>query len=313
MNQPMDLRAILAVLLIAQVAAFAVVVLLKTGGLRRFLLERRIAGYLANANAPLQVSSAPADRWSKITRALLWDLTEAQRVAILWLGAKYRLDPEASLRTFAVIRIAALALGWGAAVTVIGLVFDNEPLGLLVAAVGGVALAGVNWWLTRRYAASLARMRQENISFGMPYALDLVLICLDSGVALEAAISRVAAELSLRDPLVSEELYRTLLDINVLGSREQAFRNLGERIDTVNMRSIVTVLCQALQYGSSLATSLKDAIQNMKRVELLDLEERAGKLPVQLTLPGMIFTLPQVIILLAGPGVISLLETLTSA
>lgn len=303
------LSDILAALLAAQIAIFAVVALLRAGGLRRFLLERRVSSHLAATSEPVVAAAVRRIEYSRFVRLCLWDLPDGQRVAIPWLGAMYRLGPTASLVAFAWIRVAALTLGVAVPMYLFSFVFDETQFGIPAMVLGAFTLSGMNWWMTRRYAAGLARARQETISRGMPYALDLILICLDSGVALEASILRVGAELSVRDPLVAEELQRTLLDINVLGSREQAFRNLGERIDTANMRSIVTVLCQSLQYGSSLAVSLKEAIQNMKRVELLDLEERAGKLPVQLTLPGMVFTLPQVIILLAGPGVVSLLET----
>lgn len=305
----MDLPRILAGLLIAQLAIFAVVAALYAGALRRFLVERRVTAQLTSPDVRAIQPSRYRGNPSRLVQLCLWDLPEEHRVAIPWLGAAYRLSPAASLELFAWLRIALLAVGVMVPIFLFGFVFPQAQFKLLLMLVGALALAGTNWWMSRRYVAGLAKARRESISLGMPYALDLILICLDSGVALEAAISRVAAELSHRSPLVSEELYRTLLDINVLSSREQAFRNLGERIDTANMRTIVTVLCQSLQYGSSLAVSLKEAIQNMKRLELLDLEERAGKLPVQLTLPGMVFTLPQVIILLAGPGVVSLLET----
>lgn len=296
-------------LLFAQIAIFGVVALLYWGGLRRLLVERRVSSQLGGSTKGFGIDSrfaSPDNSW--VVRVCLADLPELQRVAIPWLGAMYRINAEASLKAFAWLRIAFAVLGFVASGYFLSLLTSDLNFAGLLMLLGGLPLAGINWWAMRRYVASLARSRQDSISQGMPYALDLILICLDSGVALEAAISRVAAELSARDPLVAEELYRTLLDINVLGSREQAFRNLGERIDTANMRTIVTVLCQALQYGSSLAVSLKEAIQNMKRVELLDLEERAGKLPVQLSMPGMLFTLPQVIILLAGPGVVQLLD-----
>lgn len=310
MTAGFGLQYTLAGLLVVQIAIFGVVALLYWGGLRRLLVERRVSSQVgASTQGPGIDSRFASLQYPWVVRACLWDLPEPQRAAIPWLGAMYRLDAATSFKAFAWLRIALVVLGFAASGYFLSLLLgDLNQAGLLIV-LGGVPLAGINWWAMRRYVASLARSRQDSISQGMPYALDLILICLDSGVALEAAISRVAAELSPRDPLVAEELYRTLLDINVLGSREQAFRNLGERIDTANMRTIVTVLCQALQYGSSLATSLKEAIQNMKRVELLDLEERAGKLPVQLTLPGMLFTLPQVIILLAGPGVVKLLDT----
>lgn len=304
----MSLPQILARLLVVQVAAFAILLLLYQGGLRTVLLERRVRRF-RQGSGPIKAPARQLRADGPVLRLFLWDLAETERAAIPWLGAQYRLGPRESAIAFAAGRLGFAILGGVGAAFLLFDLASAYAFGLIVMAAGMLVLAAANWWVARRYLAGAARARQESVSRGMPYALDLILICLDSGVALETAIARVATELSVRDPLVADELRRTLLDINILGSREQAFRNLGERIDTSNMRAIVTVLCQSLQYGSSVSVSLKEAIQNMKQVEMLSLEERAGKLPVQLTLPGMVFTLPQVIILLAGPGVVDLLET----
>lgn len=306
----MSLRTILAALLVIEVTAFVGVALLYFGGLRRLLIERRVARLLATDPLPARDRIAAQDLDSPLVRLFLRDIPEEHLKAIVWLGGRYGLSAARSLQTFAVGRLALIGLGFATAFVLVDIVLANFNAGLLLKVVAGLAGAYLNWWAGSRYIRGVSRARQDTVAMGMPYALDLVLICLDSGIALEAAIARVSTELETRDPLVAQELSRTLLDINILGNREQAFRNLGERIDTDSMRAIVAVLCQSLQYGSSLVDSLKDAIENMKRVELLTLEERAGKLPVQLTLPGLVFTLPQVIILLAGPGVLSLLDVL---
>lgn len=247
-----------------------------------------------------------------LVRLCLADLNEAQRDAIPtalgWNSSSNWTHDE----IFIVGRVGITAATWLTGYLIIKLAWTDWAVHSIVTIALSSIFGAAGWWGTSKYLAGLARDRRNSISAGMPYALDLILICLDSGTALETAIARVAEELSTRDPLVSAELLRTLKDINVIGNRELAFRNLGDRVDTDNMYSIVGVLCQSLQYGSSLSVALKGAIENMKRVELITLEERAGKLPVQLTVPGLIFTFPQVIVLLAGPGVLSLLATLTN-
>lgn len=306
----MSLRTILAALLVIEIAAFVAVALLYLGGLRQLLIERRVAGQLRAAASPGRGQVPVRELRSPLVRLFLPDIPEEQMEALIWLGQRYRLGAEQSLQVFAICRAAFAALGMTTGFAVVRLALADWQLGPLVEALLAAIGVWLNWWVGSRYILGVTRARQDTVAMGMPYALDLVLICLDSGIALEAAISRVSSELTVRDPLVAKELARTLLDINILGNRELAFRKLGERIDTESMRAIVAVLCQSLQYGSSLVDSLKEAIENMKRVELLTLEERAGKLPVQLTLPGLIFTLPQVIILLAGPGVINLIDVL---
>ena len=250
--------------------------------------------------------------WPLFIKYSMLDLDQTQRDAIAFLFGYENVPSARYDQSFAVGRISFAATSWLLGYLLLDTVLDQRNVHVLTLIATSAGFAVAAWWSTGKYLYRLARERRNRISSGMPYALDLILICLDSGTALETAIVRVADELSERDPMVSAELLRTLADINLLGNRELAFRNLGDRVDTDNMYSIVGVLCQALQYGSSLSVALKDAIENMKRVELITLEERAGKLPVQLTIPGLIFTFPQVMILLAGPGVLSLLDTLAS-
>lgn len=247
-----------------------------------------------------------------LVRLCMFDLNKAQREAIpLIFGPEG--SPNASQNElFIVGRVAFSVATWLTGYLLFTFLLSDWGVHAAFVITLSSIFGAVGWWGTSKYLSGLAQDRRNSISAGMPYALDLILICLDSGTALETAIARVAEELSARDPMVSAELLRTLTDINVIGNRELAFRNLGDRIGTDNMHSIVGVLCQSLQYGSSLSVALKGAIENMKRVELITLEERAGKLPVQLTMPGLIFTFPQVIVLLAGPGVLSLLDTLAN-
>lgn len=306
----MSLRMIFAGLLVIEVTAFVAIALLYFGGLKRLLIERRVTRMVAGNTRATRDRIALRDLNGALVGLLMRDIPEEQLQALVWLGARYRLSARQSLQAFAVGRATFATLGLATAFVLVEIVLANWDFSFAVKAIAGGLGVYLNWWVSNRYIRGVSRARKDAVAIGMPAAFDLVLICLDSGLALEGAIARVSSELETRDPLVAQELSRTLLDINILGDRTQAFLNLGERIDTESMRAIVTVLCQALQYGSSLVESLKDAIENMKRLELLTLEERAGKLPVQLTLPGLVFTLPQVIILVAGPGVLGLLNVL---
>lgn len=282
-----------------------------------FLRLRSPNGISAERVVRFRTTEEAAERgtdqsWPLFIKYSMFDLDQTQRDAISFLFGNENVPSARHDQSFAVGRISFAATSWLLGYLLLDTVLDQRNVHVLTLIATSAGFAAAAWWSTGKYLYRLARERRNRISSGMPYALDLILICLDSGTALETAIVRVADELSERDPMVSAELLRTLADINLLGNRELAFRNLGDRVDTDNMYSIVGVLCQALQYGSSLSVALKDAIENMKRVELINLEERAGKLPVQLTIPGLVFTFPQVMILLAGPGVLSLLDTLAS-
>lgn len=301
------MRDLLITLLIAELALFGVVLVVGVLSWRRSAIARRVKTHLTVGE--VEASATSSDRVHPLIGLALRDLAPNERFILPWLAEQMHLNPRYATEQFVAGRIAFALMG-GSSAWILGRAVAaghvSAPLvGLIAAAIGVVA----NWRIARGFVSSATSLRADRVAHAMPYALDLILICLDSGAALETAISRVAAELAPRDPLVAEELQRTLLDINVLGNRDQAFRNLGDRIGTANMHAIVTVLSQSLQYGSSLSEALKGAIDNMKSTELIALEERAGKLPVQLSLPGMMLTFPQVIILLAGPGVLDLLDT----
>ncbi len=315
----MSLTHLLKMLLLAELVLFGLALVAGVTLWRRSVIARRVAGQIAPATSSKPVvidNAAPANasqaKQHAFVRFALKDLSQTEQDLLPWVMAEIKLPAKHSAEIFIIGRLIWVLVGAAASWTLIESVlrpYDLGPIPLIIAAGAG---AFGNWFLARKFVKGAVQNRAHRVAHSMPYALDLVLICLDSGAGLETAMARVAAELQARDPLVAEELKRTLLDINVIGNREQAFRNLGERIGTVNMNAIVTVLSQSLQYGSSLSEALRGAISTMKRTELIALEERAGKLPVQLSLPGMALTFPQVIILLAGPGVLDLLDTFTA-
>lgn len=314
----MSLTHVLKVLLIAELVLFGLALVASAVLWRRSVIARRVRGQMeqgASAKQPAAAAKAASDglyvEHHPLIRFALKDLSQIERDALPWLAAEMRLPSQYSLEIFIIGRLLWVLIGASAGWTLIDGLLRTYDLGPIPTMIGAMAGAVGNWFLVRGFVRGAVQSRSDRVAQSMPYALDLVLICLDSGAGLETAMARVAAELKSRDPVVAEELTRTLLDMNVIGNREQAFRNLGERIGTANMNAIVTVLSQSLQYGSSLSDALRGAISTMKRTELISLEERAGKLPVQLSLPGMALTFPQVIILLAGPGVLDLLDTFT--
>ena len=169
----------------------------------------------------------------------------------------------------------------------------------------------VSWKYTKSWAAKATRDRNITTANNLPYALDLILICLDSGLGLESAIERVSKELRTRQPDIANELDLTLADLNVLGSQEEAFQAMAERLDTQSVRSVVAIICQSLQYGSAITEALKNAIQLMRRTEIIMLEERANKLPSKITLITLLFIFPPMLVVIAGPAVLNMIKSLS--
>lgn len=177
---------------------------------------------------------------------------------------------------------------------------------LLFIAVGallGILLPrwSVSWLLSRR----LGRLRRA-----LPDALDLLVICAEAGLSLDAALNRVARELAQAAPELAEELALTAVELTFLPERRQALHNFARRVPLPAARALVGTLVQTERYGTSLAPSLKVLANELREQRLLQAEEKAAKLPAVLTVPLILFILPTLFVVLAGPAAIDIYDQL---
>lgn len=172
----------------------------------------------------------------------------------------------------------------------------------LVAFVGSMA---AEWWL--KYQVSKA---QERIHATTPDAVDLMVLCAQSGLHMDAIIQRVGKEVAGWSPQLSEELLYTHAQIQLGVGRQDALTDLANRIDSESFHQIVNTLIQSDKYGTPLVQTLKELALDVRRHRALSLEEKMGKIPALMTLPLMIFILLPLVVLLAGPSLISLLRSL---
>ena len=142
----------------------------------------------------------------------------------------------------------------------------------------------------------------------MPDALELLVVCVEAGLSLEDGLDRVVTELRRSQPALADELDLTLADLRILPSRDQALLNFAERIDIPNVRSVVTTLAQTLRYGTPLAQSLRVVAAEMRDDFLIELEERANRLPAYLTLPVILFLMPTIFLVVGGPAALRLFD-----
>jgi tight adherence protein C len=154
--------------------------------------------------------------------------------------------------------------------------------------------------LRKRYLAELER--------GLPDALDLMVICAEAGLGLETAIDRVAAEIGQAHRSVANEFALTASELRILADRRQALDNMGSRTGVENLKQLATTLGQTLQYGTPLTQALRTLAGEMRREQLVKFEARAARLPVLLTLPMIIFILPTVFLVVAGPAMLQALR-----
>lgn len=158
------------------------------------------------------------------------------------------------------------------------------------------------------YAIAFAiRRRQKAIAAALPDALDLLVICTNAGNSLVVAIKRVAAELRTICPALADEFSVTADELRIGGDSAHALNAMAARIGLPSMRALVTTLVQSQQYGTPITHSLRMLSRTERAMQIIALEEKAAKLAPKMTLPMMLFIMPTVALIAAGPAVIRLI------
>jgi tight adherence protein C len=177
-----------------------------------------------------------------------------------------------------------------------------------------VVLAGavLGFFAPELCVSNLTSKRQLSLSKGLPDALDLLVICAESGLALDVALERVANEVGSANPELGEELQLTSVELGFLPDRRQALINLTRRTNLAAIRGVVNTLLQTEKYGTPLSQSLRVLANEFRDQRLLRAEEKAARLPATLTVPMIVFILPVLFIVLIGPAIISVMDNLLS-
>ena len=169
-------------------------------------------------------------------------------------------------------------------------------LGIVLAATG-LGYYGPFLWVRNKISK-----RQKAIRRAWPDALDLLLICVESGMSIEAALLKVSVEIGAQSVELAEELSLTTAEMSYLQDRRKAYENLGTRTGLENVRSVVTSLIQAEKYGTPLGHSLRVLAQDGRDQRMGEAEKKAASLPPKLTVPMIIFFLPVLFAVIMGPA-----------
>lgn len=151
---------------------------------------------------------------------------------------------------------------------------------------------------------NLISRRQASIKRSWSDALDLLLICVESGMALEPSMQRVAREIGSQSIPLAEELTLTVAELSYLQDRRKALDNLGKRTGLETVRSVVTSLIQSERYGTPLGTALRVLAQENRDSRMAEAEKKAAALPPKLTVPMILFFLPVIFVVVLGPSII---------
>jgi tight adherence protein C len=208
------------------------------------------------------------------------------------------------LTRFLFFRLVLPFVFFGAAVAYIFLLGglpDQRPIVkgfvYIVAAYGG-------FYAPVLYVNNRATKRKQSIQLAWPDALDLMLICVESGMSIEAAIRKVADEIGGQSVGLAEELILTNAELSYLPERRQAYENLNARTGLDSVKSVTQALIQAERYGTPVATALRVLASESRDIRMNEAEKKAAALPPKLTVPMILFFLPVLFAIILGPAII---------
>jgi tight adherence protein C len=156
------------------------------------------------------------------------------------------------------------------------------------------------------YLQNITTKRQKVLTRAMPDTLDLMVVCVESGLALDASLARVCKELGRAHPEITKELNQTRIELALLNDRTQALMNLADRTNLVSFRSLVASLIQTEKFGTSLSDTLRVLSEDYRLTRLMQAEEKAGKLPVLMTIPLICLLMPSFVLVILGPAYVKL-------
>jgi tight adherence protein C len=158
------------------------------------------------------------------------------------------------------------------------------------------------------YITNMVKKRTDAIRKGLPDALDLLVICAEAGLTVDAAFERVARELGRAYPELGDEFSLTSIELSFLTERRAAFENLAWRVDLEAVKGVVTTMIQTERYGTPLASALRVLSAEFRNERMMRAEEKAARLPAIMTVPLILFILPCLFIVILGPAACSIAD-----
>jgi len=294
---PLILTVVVFVTIVLVVFLFGAAVVTPTSVLGARL--RALGGQQQVAQAKPAFRERIEQAMDPLSKAIPLSPADVSRTRALLIQAGYR-DP-AHVNYYFGARIAMAALGFG---LVLLITRDKLNLPLLV------GVTGLGFILPRFMLKRKIKERQQRIRLALPDALDLTVICVEAGLALDHALMRVGQDLHHAHPDLSEEFHLVNLEMRAGKPRAEALRNLVDRTGVDDIRSLVGTLIQTDRFGTSVAQALRVHSDSLRTERRQRAEEQAAKTTIKMVPPLVIFVLPSIIFVTIGPAVISLIRQL---
>jgi tight adherence protein C len=214
---------------------------------------------------------------------------------------------QAPLVTYMFFRVAMPAIIAVLALIYLFVIADYEyPALVKIGLAVGAAYAG--FYLPNMFVENLVQRRQTSIKNSFPDALDMLLICVQSGMSVEAAFGKVSNEVGSQSLELAEELSLTTAELSYLQERRQAYENLGKRTGIPGIKAVATALIQAERYGTPVGQALRVMARENRDMRMAEAEKKAAALPPKLTVPMIIFFLPVLFVVILGPAIIQVFK-----
>lgn len=187
-------------------------------------------------------------------------------------------------------------------------VMKHLPYPPMVKVMMGVGAGVVGFYLPNMFIQNMIQRRQAALKNAFPDALDMLLICVQSGMSIEAAFGKVAKEIAVQSLELAEEFSLTTAELSYLQDRRLAFENLGKRTGLPGIKAVATALVQSERYGTPVSAALRVMAKENRDMRMSEAEKKAAALPPKLTVPMIIFFLPVLFVVILGPAGIQVMN-----
>jgi tight adherence protein C len=301
-----------ALLFGAIILAFIVVVLIGRNMAAR-TMEQRVAAIARMRSPHLIEQEAPLGPLTKLFQSVGegirgWKLySDKDIIALESLISSAGLQPSTLLPVLLGVKATLLI---GVPTVVLGYClfagFETQTVVLVTCFSLPIGMLGPDYMIAAARGPHLTQLKR-----GIPDALDLLVVCSEAGMGLESALDHVSTEMRHSNAPTAMALSKLLDDLRVLPDRKDALANFSNRTGVDGARRVATMLGQSIKYGTPLSQALRTVALDLRRERMTALEGKAATLPVKLTMPLMLFILPALFIVLMGPPVLRMMDTMT--
>jgi tight adherence protein C len=243
-----------------------------------------------------------------VDRLQLSRIVEAEETRERLARAGYR--GQGALVTFVFFRFVMPFIVFLLALIFFFFIYHNTHLSAFMKVNAALGLGLGGFYLPDLFLSNRTTKRQSSIMRAFPDALDLMLICVESGMSIESAFTRVSSEVGTQSPELAEELALTTAELSYLPERRIAYDNLAKRCGHSGVRAVAAAVNQAEKYGTPVGQALRITAQENRESRMLEAEKKAAALSPKLTVPMLIFFLPVLFVVIMGPAIMNIMHTM---